>query len=220
MNQLEANTMNNTTTNFDDNMLPPAPASVTREATVVLDNIPDDNISYDEYFNIPLPKLQRTTTTYGKHCTPGYDVEIDEDTEFLLPPLSVLERQTTTWPGKDKETIEENEPTPAASTEELIQQAYNEELLVCPGLEFNIEHYSGLPYDPINLTHLHENVREYLASKLPYPPKLERQTNGLPYSGPSLSRDDDLHDMPPSPLLVRTDSERHYINPFGRNDSS
>lgn len=249
MNQLEANTMNtekmnNIDINFDDNMLPPAPASVTREATVVLDNIPDNNILYDEYLNMPPPKLERTTTSYGKHYTPGYDVEIDEDTEFLLPPLSVLERQTTTWIGKETvekkpqfsnsfvSTICDNDlPTDipelthtdtleSLRTEEIIHEAYMQELLVSPFLEFKKEHYSGLPYDPINFTHLNEDVREYLSSKLPNPPKLERQTNGPPYSGPSLLGDDDLDDMPPSPLLVRTDSEHHYINPFGRNDSS
>jgi hypothetical protein len=109
-------------------------------------------------------------------------------------------------------------------TEEIIHEAYRQELLVCPALEFKKEHYSGLPYDPIYLTHLIDDIREHLNSKLPFSkPKLERQTNGPAYKGPSIG--DELynvdHDMPATnPVFMRMDNEQHYINPFGRNDSS
>lgn len=228
MSQLEANTMNNNSINFDDNMLPPAPASVKRDVTVVLDNIP--------------PPLQRILTTCGKHNTPSANF-VDE-ADFKLPPGPVrLEREVATWIGKDEEpqysnsfvsTICDNDlppPIPELTridtlaylrTEEIIHEAYIQELLVCPFLEFKKEHYSGLPYDPIYLTHLRDDIREYLNSKMPEPPKLQRQTNGPSYSGPFILGDDDLDDdMPPTnPVLMRTDSESHYINPFGRNDSS
>ena len=228
MSQLEANTMNNNSINFDDNMLPPAPASVKRDVTVVLDNIP--------------PPLQRILTTCGKHNTPSSNF-VDE-ADFKLPPGPVrLEREVATWIGKDEEpqysnsfvsTICDNDlppPIPELTridtlaylrTEEIIHEAYIQELLVCPFLEFKKEHYSGLPYDPIYLTHLRDDIREYLNSKMPEPPKLQRQTNGPSYSGPFILGDDDLDDdMPPTnPVLMRTDSESHYINPFGRNDSS
>ena len=46
MSQLEANTINNTTTNFDDNMLPPAPASVKRDVTIILYNNDFVNLSH------------------------------------------------------------------------------------------------------------------------------------------------------------------------------
>ena len=228
MSQLEANTMNNNSINFDDNMLPPAPASVKRDVTVVLDNIP--------------PPLQRILTTCGKHNTPSANF-VDE-ADFKLPPGPVrLEREVATWIGKDEEpqysnsfvsTICDNDlppPIPELTridtlaylrTEEIIHEAYIQELLVCPFLEFKKEHYSGLPYDPIYLTPLRDDIREYLNSKMPEPPKLQRQTNGPSYSGPFILGDDDLDDdMPPTnPVLMRTDSESHYINPFGRNDSS
>jgi hypothetical protein len=240
MSQLEANIeeMNNTDINFDGNMLPPAPASVKRDVTVVL-----DNISYEHHFNMPMPipPLQRILTTYGKHGTPGANfVDIEEDEDFKLPERPVrIERQTTTWTGKDGELVynlpkysnsfvssicDNDLPPPIHNTEELIQEAYRQELLVCPGLEFKREHYSGLPYDPIYLTHLIDEIREHLESKMPFPkPKLERQTNGPSYSGPSIG--DELYnledDMPPTnPVFMRMDSESHYINPFGRNDSS
>ena len=231
MSQLEANTMNNNSINFDDNMLPPAPASVKRDVTVVLDNIP--------------PPLQRILTTCGKHNTPSANfVNIEDEADFKLPPGPVrLEREVATWIGKDEEpqysnsfvsTICDNDlppPIPELTridtlaylrTEEIIHEAYIQELLVCPFLEFKKEHYSGLPYDPIYLTHLRDDIREYLNSKMPEPPKLQRQTNGPSYSGPFILGDDDLDDdMPPTnPVLMRTDSESHYINPFGRNDSS
>ena len=240
MSQLQANIeeMNNTNINFDENMLPPAPDSVKRDVTVVLDNI-------------PIPPLQRILTTCGKHCTPGFDIEDeDEDEEdFKLPPGTVrIERQTTTWAGKDGQlaynlpqysnnfvsSICDNDlppPIPELThidtlaylrTEEIIHEAYIKELLVCPWLEFKKEHYSGLPYDPIYLTHLSDDIREHLNSKVPGPLKLQRQTNGPPYSEPFILGDDDLdEDMPPTnPVLMRTDSEQHYINPFGGNDSS
>jgi len=234
MSQLQANIeeMNNTNINFDNNMLPPAPASVKRDVTVVLDNI-------------PVPPLQRILTTYGKHGTPGFDfVNIEEDEDFKLPPGAVrLEREVATWIGKDEEpqysnsfvsSICDNDlPPPIPEliridtmaylrTEEIIHEAYMQELLVCPFLEFKKEHYSGMPYDAIYLTHLRDDIREYLNSKVPEPLKLVRQTNGPPYSEPFILGDDDLDDDMPltNPVLMRTDSEQHYINPFGRNDSS
>jgi hypothetical protein len=72
------------------------------------------------------------------------------------------------------------------------------------------------------LTHLNEDIRKDIASKLPQPPKLVRQTNGPSYSGLSILGDDDLDDDMPAtnPVFMRMDSEQHYINPFGRNDSS
>ena len=240
MSQLQANIeeMNNTTINFDDNVLPPAPARVKRDVTVLLDNI-------------PIPPLQRILTTCGKHNTPSANfVNIEDEADFKLPPGPVrLEREVATWIGKYEEPVykltqysnsfvsssicENNLPTPIPEltridtleylrTEEIIHEAYIQELLVCPFLEFKKEHYSGLPYDPIYLTHLRDDIREYLNSKMPEPPKLQRQTNGPSYSGPFILGDDDLDDdMPPTnPVLMRTDSESHYINPFGRNDSS
>ena len=184
MSQLEANTMNNTTTNFDDNMLPPAPASVKRDVTIILYN--------NDYF------INRYDTP------PPLDSNTLENHEFLLPP-----------PAPELTRID---TLAYLCTEEIIHQAYIQELLFCPWLEFKKEDYSGLPYDPIYLTHLNQDIRKHLASKLPQPPKLERQTNGPLYSGPLM--EDELGEMPPSPLLVRTDSEQYYINPFGRNDSS
>lgn len=233
MSQLQANTMNNTTTNFDDNMLPPALSSMKRDVTVILYN--------NDYF------INRYDTP------PSLDSNTLENHEFLLPPAPPLERQTSTWIGKDeepvynsRETVEKKpqysksfvsticdndlpKPIPELTridtlaylcTEEIIHQAYIQELLFCPWLEFKKEDYSGLPYDPIYLTHLNEDIRKHLASKLPPPPKLQRQTNGPTYTGPSIG--DELEDdMPPNnPVLMRTDSESHYINPFGRNDSS
>jgi hypothetical protein len=237
MSQLQANIeeMNNNDINFDDIMLPPAPASVKRDVTVVLDNI-------------PIPPLQRILTTCGKHNTPSANfVNIEDEVDFKLPPDPVrIERQTTTWTGKDGEIVynlpqysnsfvssicDNDLPPPIPEltridtlaylrTEEIIHEAYIQELLVCPWLEFKKEHYSGLPYDPIYLTHLNDNIREHLNSKLPEPPKLVRQINGPSYSGPSIG--DELEDdMPPTnPVFMRMDSEQHYINPFGRNDSS
>ena len=215
MNQLEANTMNNTTTNFDDNMLPPAPSSVKRDVTVILYN--------NDYF-------------MNRYDTPP---PLDSNT-LELPPAPSLECQAATWIEKDEEhqysnnfnsTICDNDlPLPISEltrrdilsylkTEEIIHEAYIQELLFCPWLEFKKEDYSGLSYDPIYLTHLNEDIRKDIASKLPQPPKLVRQTNGPPYSGPSI--EDDLDDMPPTnPVFMRMDSEQHYINPFGRNDSS
>jgi len=212
MSQLQANTMNNTTTNFYDNMLPSAPASVKRDVTVILYN--------NDYF-------------MNRYDTPP---PLDSNT-LELSPAPPLERQTATWIGKDEElqysnsfvsSICDNDllsPIPELiridtlaylRTEEIIHEAYMQELLVCPFLEFKKEHYSGLPYDPINLTHLRDDIREHLNSKMPPPPKLVRQTNGPPYSGPSIE-----DDMPPTnPVFMRMDSEQHYINPFGRNDSS
>jgi hypothetical protein len=236
MSQLQANIeeMNNTTTNFDYNILPPAPASVKRDVTVLLDNI-------------PIQPLQRILTTCGKHNTPSANfVNIEDEADFKLPPGPVhIERQTATWIGKDEEplyklpqysnsfvsSICDNDlppPIPELTridtfaylrTEEIIHEAYIQELLVCPFLEFKKEHYSGMPYDPIYLTHLRDDIREHLNSKMPEPPKLQRQTNGPSYSGPSIG--DELEDdMPPTnPVFMRTDSEQYYINPFGRIDS-
>ena len=218
MSQLQANIMDNNAINFDDNMLPPAPASVKRDVTVILYN--------NDYF-------------MNRYDTPP---PLDSNT-LELPPVSYLERQTATWIGKEEEpqysnsfvsTICDNDlPTPIPEltsidtmaylkTEEIIHEAYIQELLFCPWLEFKKEDYSGLPYDPIYLTHLNEDIRKDIASKLPQPPKLVRQTNGPSYSGPSILGDDDLDDdMPPTnPVFMRMDSEQHYINPFGRNDSS
>lgn len=236
MSQLQANIeeMNNTTINFDDNMLAPAYASVKRDVTVLLDNI-------------PIPPLQRILTTCGKHNTPSANfVNIEDEADFKLPSGPVrLEREVATWIGKDEEPVykltqysnsfvssicENNLPTPIPEltridtleylrTEEIIHEAYMQELIVCPFLEFKKGHYSGLPYDPINLTHLNEDIQKHLASKMPPPPKLQRQTNGPTYTGPSIG--DELEDdMPPTnPVFMRTDSEQYYINPFGRNDS-
>jgi hypothetical protein len=210
--------MDNNAINFDNNMLPPAPASVKRDVTVILYN--------NDYF-------------MNRYDTPP---PLDSNT-LKLPPVSYLERQTATWIGKEEEpqysnsfvsTICDNDlPTPIPEltsidtmaylkTEEIIHEAYIQELLFCPWLEFKKEDYSGLPYDPIYLTHLNEDIRKDIASKLPQPPKLVRQTNGPSYSGPSILGDDDLDDdMPPTnPVFMRMDSEQHYINPFGRNDSS
>ena len=232
MSQLQANIeeMNNTTINFDDNVLPPAPARVKRDVTVLLDNI-------------PIPPLQRILTTCGKHNTPSANfVNIEDEADFKLPLGPVrLEREVATWIGKDEEpqyfnsfvsSICDNDlppPIPELTridtleylrTEEIIHEAYMQELLVCPFLEFKKEHYSGLPYDRIYLTHLNEDIQKDITSKLPGPPKLQRQTNGPSYSGPSIG--DELEDdMPPTnPVFMRTDSEQYYINPFGRNDSS
>ena len=99
---------------------------------------------------------------------------------------------------------------PLASKKEVILEAYKQEIVVCPGLEFHEDHYSGLPYDPINLTHLNEDIREHLNSKMPFP-ELKRQIN---YPSLANLRDDTILDeMPPeNPILKRLDGMGDYNN--------
>ena len=202
MSLLEANEktieeMNTNTINLNDHLVP-LPIKVQREATVILES--------PEPFLLPptLPKLQRITTTYGKHCTPGfYQDEYIEAAE--LSPIGKIPRF---------KAISDDLPPipklPLASKKEVILEAYKQEIVVCPGLEFHEDHYSGLPYDPINLTHLNEDIREHLNSKMPFP-ELKRQIN---YPSLANLRDDTILDeMPPeNPILKRMDGMGDYNN--------
>ena len=146
----------------------PEPGIITREQTIILKNIPDNIISYNDYFKNP-PPLERITTSCGKHCIP----------------------------------LSEQLDDVSNSKEEIILEAYKQELLVCPGLKFNPDHYSGLLFDAIYLTHLREDIREHLIQKLPFP-ELIRQTNEIPL---------DLDVMPAeNPVFKRMDSSQHYNN--------
>ena len=95
---------------------------------------------------IPIPQLERRTTSVGKHIICDSIAEQDDDHSIAVPPTSVSQ-----------------------TTEDIILDAYNKELLVCPVLEFHRDHYSGLPYDAIELTHLSEPIRNRLINMLPFP---------------------------------------------------
>ena len=194
--------MNTNTINFNDKLVP-LPIKVQREATVILAN--------PEPFILPptLPKLQRITTTYGKHCTPGFYQ--DDYAGAELSPIGKIPRF--------KAISDDLPPIPKlpsidslslASKKEIILEVYKQELLICPGLEFHEDHYSGLPYDPINLTHLNEDIREHLNSKIPFP-ELKREVN---YPSLANLRDQQLLDeMPPeNPIFRRMDGMIDYNN--------
>jgi hypothetical protein len=182
MSQLQANEnitkeMTTNTNNLNDHLVP-LPIRVLREATVILEN--------PEPVLLPptLPKLERITSTYGKHSSAGlYQDEASDD----LPPIPKL-----------------------SSKKDIILEAYKQEILVCPGLGFHEDHYSGLPYDPIYLTHLNDDIRDNLNSKLPFP-ELIRQIN---YPSLANLRDDSLLDEMPAenPIFRRMDGIGDYKN--------
>jgi len=179
----------------------------------------NNSLDNDVYFNRSPPKLERILTTHGKH------IMVKEESN--LPPPSRLERQPTEWIGKEEELVYNlpkivvNATSPISDDElsitvpklvrcntlELpnieernIQQSYEMERELNPSLVFDRTHYTGLPYDPEKLTHLNFDTIPVLDA-----PYLVRQTNA-PTSV-----------MPPTnPILMRTDSSSHYINPFGR----
>ena len=212
MSQLEANEkMNNTI--FDDNMLlPTAPANVKRDVTVVLDNIPSNTISYNECFmNNSQPKLERITSTYGKHSHARLD-SLEDDGLQIYRLTEIIEKTPQHYSNNLISNIYDNDLPPIPklpSKKEIILEVYKQELVVCPGLEFHEDHYSGLPYDPINLTHLNEDIREHLNSKMPFP-ELKRQVNY-----PSLANLTDvsiLDEMPAeNPIFRRMDSAKDYM---------
>lgn len=149
-----------------------------------------------------IPKLERRSTSFGKHGQ-DYIPEQDDDDSVALPPISTIPRQTAVCHSQ--------------TTDDIILDAYNKELLVCPLLEFNKEHYSGLPFDAIHLTHLIEPIRQRLNQQLPFP-ELLRETNA-PRTEPletkiSLKKEldeKDLEELPIfNPVFKRTDDAENY----------
>ena len=147
-----------------------------------------------------IPKMERRSTSFGKHGQ-DYIPEQDDDDSVALPPISTIPRQTAV----------------CQTTDDIILDAYNKELLVCPLLEFNKEHYSGLPFDAIYLTHLIEPIRQRLNQQLPFP-ELLRETNA-PRTEPletkiSLKKEldeKDLEELPIfNPVFKRTDDAENY----------
>ena len=152
-----------------------------------------------------IPKLERRSTSFGKHGQ-DYIPEQDDDDLVALPPISTIPRQTAIRQTTDSQT-----------TDEIILDVYNKELLVCPLLEFHKEHYTGLPFDAIYLTHLIEPIRQRLNQLLPFP-ELLRETNA-PRTEPletniSLKKEldeKDLEELPIfNPVFKRTDDAENY----------
>ena len=166
----------------------------------------------DTYFNRSPPKLERILTTHGKH------VIVKEDPD-LPPRPSHIARQVTQWIGKEGEEVynvsknivsnidDEFPKLVGCNTfefptieEQNIEHAYKMEREINPSLVFDSTHYTGLPYDP-DLSHLN-----FLTIPGLKKPRLVRQTND-----PS-----DVIMPATNPILMRTDTASHYINPFGR----
>ncbi len=189
-----------------------------------------NNMSVDDtYFNMSPPKLERILTTHGKH------VGVEEETH--LPPPPRVERQATEWIGKEGELVYnlpkiiEHRNSHISDDELLIsvpnlvrcnalelpnietrniKQSYDMERELNPSLVFDRTHYTGLPYDPEKLTHLNFDTLPVLEA-----PHLLRKTNVPTCVGGQFISD--LSVMSPSnPILMRTDSAEHYVNPFGR----
>ena len=139
-------------------------------------------------------------STEAKMNSNSANDELDE-----MPTTPVLRRVLTTY-GKHG--------TPGIAITDTKLEAHNEEIKVYPGIIYNSNDYSGLPYDPENLTHLSEPMRSnMLEIRLLEKPKMVRQTNRpdyIPDYIPELIEDD----MPAAnPVFGRTDSVQHYNIP-------
>lgn len=124
-------------------------------------------------------------------------------------PIPQLARQTTSI-GKHESA--QLEPLPMSIEEEIVLDAYNKELLVCPVLEFHRDHYSGLPYDAIYLTHLVEPIRNRLINMLPFPELMRERDREPEQVNPILELSEkDLDVMPDqNPVFKRMDDVIHY----------
>ena len=154
---------------------------------------------------IPNPQLERRPTSCGKHGH-GQDYIPDDDESVALPPISTIPRQTAVSQTMDSQTMDE-----------IILDVYKKELLVCPLLEFHKEHYTGLPFDAIYLTHLIEPIRQRLNQQLPFP-ELLRETNA-PRTEPLETKiflkkelhEKELDELPiVNPIFKRMDDAEHY----------
>lgn len=126
------------------------------------------------------------------------DCVIDEIEDMPRP---VLRRILTTY-GKHN--------IPGIVITDTKLEAYNEESKIYPGKNYNPLNYSGLPYDPENLTHLNEPMRsDMLELRLLEKPKMVRRTNGPAYVQEEI--EDDMPAM--NPVFGRTDSAQHYNIP-------